>query len=93
MKNAFTIAFGITALVLIACIVKVSKNDKKIAKPILKVLAVAAIAVVLRMVLVCSEVEILSRVMYSMYFTAIDWLVYFFLFFVCGMRTKNQKNI
>ncbi len=81
MKVAFMVLLGIAAIVLLNCIYKTSKSNKKIANPMIKLLRSSLVAVCLNFVIMILPIQWLSNFLYSLYFGNISWMMYFMLCF------------
>lgn len=81
MKVAFMLLLGIAAIILLNCIYKTSKSNKKIAKPMIKLLRASLVVVCLNFLILLYPVQWLSNFLYSLYFGNISWMMYFMLCF------------
>ena len=81
MRVAFMLILGILAVSLISCAYKASKSQKKGANSLRKLLLAVLTAVIVTFVIVFSESEPISKVMYSFYAMEMTWIMYFMLYF------------
>lgn len=81
MRVAFMIILGILAVYLTICAYKASKSEKKGANTLRKLLLAVLTAVIVTFVIVFSESEAVSKVMYSIYAMEMTWMMYFMLYF------------
>lgn len=98
MKNGYAAAFLFTVLVLCYGIVKSGKSERKIAAAVRRLLIVAVLAVLSNLVVMLSELEMVSMIAYSCFFVCIDWLLYDVLLFAIeytGYQTRGKvgRNI
>ena len=81
MRVAFMIILGILAISLTTCAYKASQSPKKGANTLRKLLLAVLTAVIVTFVIVFSESEPVSEVMYSIYAMEMTWMLYFMLYF------------
>ena len=81
MRVAFMIILGILSISLAICAYKASKSEKKGANTLRKLLLAVLTAVIVTFIIVFSESESISKVMYSIYAVEMTWMMYFMLYF------------
>lgn len=91
MRNAYHAAFLATALVLLITIIQSYSSKKNIAVTLRKLLISAIVATLANTVVVVSLSEALCMMAYSVFFVAIDWVMYYLMHFV--MQYTNSKNM
>lgn len=95
MKIALMLFLGIAAIILLRCVYKTSKSEKKIARGMIKLLRAASVAVILTFLILALPIEWLNGLLYSLYFSNIAWMVYFMLCFsleYIGRKTEQYIN-
>lgn len=91
MRVAYHAAFLGTALVLLITIIQSYSSKKNIAVTLRKLLISAIVATLANTVVVVSLSEPLCMMAYSVFFVAIDWVMYYLMHFV--MQYTNSKNM
>ena len=81
MRVAFMIILGILAVSLGSCAYKASKSHRKYSNTLRKLLLAVLTAVIVTFIIVFSESEQISKVMYSIYAMEMTWIMYFMLYF------------
>lgn len=92
MRVAFMIILGILMLLLSICAYNAAKSNKKHARTLKKMLIAALTAVIATFIIVFSQSELISKVMYSIYAMEMTWLMYFMLYFSLQYVGKSLES-
>lgn len=82
MREAYVIAFIVTALILGACVVGAAGSERRIAVAVKKILIAALYSVVANIVVVISQNELVCTIGYSLFSIGIIWLLYYVFHFI-----------